>query len=345
VTEYILEPAAAAFADSAAHAPPVYELTPSSARTILEDIQAGPIAKPVVDSLWTAAGADGVEARIRIVKPVGAEGLLPVILYLHGGGWVLGSAATHDRLLRELSVGVHAAVVFVDYDRAPEAPYPVAIEQAYAAARWIHRRGAHMDLDATRLAVAGDSAGGNLAAALAILAQRRGDVTFVHQSLYYPATDSAQNTASYRDFAEGPHLTAKAMAWFWDAYLPGKSRRGEIFASPVNAGADDLAGLPEAFVVVDEYDVLRDEGEAYARKLTAAGVRCTSVRYNATIHDFMMLNALRETAATTAAITQAIEVLRHALKSTSPRRDREWRARRDQSETFDERYQRGPTDD
>jgi acetyl esterase len=319
MTEYVLERAAAEFADAAAYSPPVYELTPSEARTSLEDIQSGPIAKPLVDSVWMVVEADGIEARVRIVKPVGATGLLPVVLYLHGGGWVVGSAATHDRLVRELSVGVHAAVVFVDYDRAPEARYPVAIEQAYAAARWIHRHGAVADLDAARLAVAGDSAGGNLAAALALLAQRRGDVAFVHQSLYYPATDASQNTSSYRDFANGPHLTAKAMAWFWDAYLPGGDRRNEILASPIRAGIAELAGLPEAFVVVDEFDVLRDEGEAYARKLTAAGVRCTSVRYNATMHDFMMLNVLRETAAATAAITQAIDVLRQALKSSPPR--------------------------
>jgi acetyl esterase len=318
VTQYVLEPAAAQFAASAARAPQVYELTPSVARASLEDIQSGPIAKATVDSAWMIVEAEGIQARIRIVKPAGAEGLLPVVLYLHGGGWVLGSAATHDRLVCELSVGVHAAVVFVDYDRAPQARYPVALEQAYAAARWIGRHGAGVDLDATRLAVAGDSAGGNLAAALTLLAQQRGDVAFAHQSLYYPVTDAAQNTRSYRDFADGPHLRAKAMAWFWDAYLPDKTRRDEIFASPARAAAGELAGLPEAFVVVADQDVLRDEGEAYARKLTAAGVRCTSVRYNSTLHDFMVLNALRETAAATAAITQATDVLRRALKSYLP---------------------------
>lgn len=315
MSEYVLEPAAAEFAESVGHGPPVFELTPSAARLSLEDIQAVPVAKPKADSMWMSIEADGVKARVRIVKPVGATGLLPVLLYLHGGGWVLGSAATHDRLVRELSVGVHAAVVFVDYDRAPESRYPLAIEQAYAAARWIHRSGAGADLDASRLAVAGDSAGGNLAAALTILAKQRGDVTFVHQSLYYPVTDAAQNTPSYRDCVDGPHLTAMAMAWFCDAYLPDTARRSEILASPLRAGIDELAGLPEAFVIVDEYDPLRDEGEAYAHKLMAAGVRCTCVRYNGTIHDFMMLNGLRETAAATEAINQAVGVLRRALKS------------------------------
>jgi acetyl esterase/lipase len=203
--------------------------------------------------------------------------------------------------------------VFVEYDRSPEARYPVAIEQAYATARWITNDGADIGLDPSRLAVAGDSVGGNMAAVLAILAKQRGDVTFVHQSLYYPVTDAAQDTVSYREFADGPHLTAKAMAWFWDAYLPDVDRRADITVSPLRATLDELRGLPEAFVIVDENDVLRDEGEAYARRLTQAGVRTTSVRYNGTLHDFLMLNPLRCTAATTAALEQAVHALRGAL--------------------------------
>jgi acetyl esterase len=152
-----------------------------------------------------------------------------------------------------------------------------------------------------------------MAAALTILAKQRGDVRFVHQSLYYPVTDAAQDADSYREFADGPFLTAKAMAWFWDAYLPDLQKRSEITASPLRASADELAGLPEAFVVVDENDVLRDEGEAYARKLIAAGVRTTCVRYNGILHDFMMLNPLRATAASTAAVEHAIHVLRKAF--------------------------------
>jgi acetyl esterase/lipase len=232
---------------------------------------------------------------------------------MHGGGWILGNAGTHDRLLRELAVGANAAVLFVEYDRSPEAQYPVAIEQAYATAQWIVRDGRAEGLDGSRLAVAGDSVSGNMAAALAILAKQRGDVSFLHQSLYYPVTDAAQDTESYREFADGPFLTAKAMAWFWDAYLPEQDTRTEITASPLRASMDDLAGLPEAFVIVDENDVLRDEGEAYARKLTAAGVRTTSVRFNGIIHDFLMLNPVRGTAATTGAVEQAIHVLRKAL--------------------------------
>jgi acetyl esterase/lipase len=229
---------------------------------------------------------------------------------------VAGNAGTHDRLVRELAVGAKAAVVFVDYARSPEARYPTALEQAYATARWVVRHGAIERLDGSRLAVAGDSTGGNLAAALTLLAKQRGDVALVHQSLYYPVTDAAQDTESYREFADGPYLSARAMAWFWDAYLPDRDERFEITASPVRATLDDLAGLPETFVIVDENDVVRDEGETYARRLTAAGVRTTSMRCNGTCHDFLMLNRLRGTAATTAAVEQAAHVLRKALTPT-----------------------------
>jgi acetyl esterase/lipase len=315
MTKPTLEPAAQTIAEATSKPPFLYELGAEGARKVLDDIQAAPIPKLAVDDKWITVSADVGNVQVRIVKPVGATGVLPTILYMHGGGWILGNAGTHDRLVRELAVGVGAAVVFVEYDRSPEVQYPVAVEQGYATARWIVRNGATEGLDASRLAVAGDSVGGNMTAALAILAKQRGDVTFVHQSMYYPVTDAAQNTDSYREFADGPFLTAKGMAWFWDAYLPQWERRGEITASPLRARLDELAGLPEAFVIVDENDVLRDEGEAYARKLTQAGVRTTSVRYNGILHDFMMLNPVRGTAAASGAIEQAIHVLREALKS------------------------------
>lgn len=309
----ILEPAAQAFADATAKPPYLYELGPDAARKVLDDVQAAPIDKLEVEDAWVSVAADVGDVRVRIVKPVGATDPLPAVLYIHGGGWILGNAGTHDRLVRELAVGANAAILFVEYERSPEARYPVAIEQAYATARWVATDGRAYGLDPTRLAVAGDSVGGNMAAAVAILAKQRGDVTFLHQSLYYPVTDAAQDTQSYRTFADGPFLTAKAMAWFWDAYLPDESRRAEITASPLRAALDDLEGLPETLLIVDENDVLRDEGEAYGRRLTEAGVRVTSVRYNGIIHDFMMLNPLRETAATSAAVEQAIRVLRAAL--------------------------------
>jgi acetyl esterase len=309
-----LEPAAREIADATSKPPFLYELGPDGARKVLDDLQAQPITMPDVDEKWIAVPAGTGEVRVRIVRPAGtAEEILPVVLYMHGGGWVIGNAGTHDRLVRELAVGANTAVAFVEYDRSPEARYPVAIEQGYAVARFLTANGAKGNLDTSRMAVAGDSVGGNMTAALTIMAKQRGDVNFVHQSLYYPVTDAAQDTGSYREFADGPFLTAKGMAWFWDAYTTDPAQRAEITASPLRASLDDLAGLPPAFVIVDENDVLRDEGEAYARRLTEAGVPTTSLRYNGTLHDFMMLDPVRDTQAARAATAQAIEVLKTAL--------------------------------
>jgi len=316
MTKPVLEPAAQELAEATASPPFLYELGPEGARKVLDDLQAAPVAKLDVEEKWITVPAEVGDVRVRIVKPVSSQGLLPAVLYVHGGGWVLGNAGTHDRLVRELAVGANVAVVFVEYDRSPEARYPVAIEQAYATARWITEKGAGEGLDASRLAVAGDSVGGNMTAALTLMAKRRGDVTFVHQSLYYPVTDAGQDTESYREFADGPFLSAKGMAWFWDCYTTDPAQRAEITASPLRASLEELRGLPPALVIVDENDVLRDEGEAYARKLLAAGVRTTSLRYNGILHDFMMLNPLRQTAATTGAVEQAIHVLRKALGTT-----------------------------
>ncbi|MBQ0850411.1 alpha/beta hydrolase [Streptomyces sp. BH-SS-21] len=313
MSDVILEPAAQDFADATAKPPLLHELGVEGARKLLDDVQAQPVEKPEADEKWITLPTGVGDVRVRIVKPAGATGVLPVILYIHGGGWILGNAGTHDRLVRELSVGAGAAVVFVEYDRSPEAKYPVAIEQAYATARWITTEGAEEGLDGSRLVVAGDSVGGNMTAALTHMAKQRGDVVFLHQSLYYPVTDAAQDTESYRTFAHGPHLTAKAMEWFWDAYTTDPAERAQITASPLRATLDDLRGLPPALVIVDENDVLRDEGEAYARKLIQAGVATTSIRYNASLHDFMMLNPVRGTQASSAAVEQAVHVLRKAL--------------------------------
>jgi acetyl esterase len=309
----VLEPASQAFVEATANPPFLYEMTPEEARKVLDDVQAAPIEKLPVEDRWITAPADVGDVRVRIVRPPGVAGTLPVVLYMHGGGWVLGNAGTHDRLVRELAVGTGAAVAFVEYDRSPEARYPVAIEQGYATARWIVRDGAAHGLDPQRMAIAGDSVGGGMTAAITLMAQERGDVRFVHQSMYYPVTDAAMDTGSYAQFADGYFLTAKSMAWFWDCYCPDLDRRAEPFASPLQASDAQLAGLPQALVIVDEADVLRDEGEAYAARLRAAGVAVTAVRYDGITHDFMMLNPLSGTHATRAAVAQAIATLRQAL--------------------------------
>jgi acetyl esterase/lipase len=210
--EVVLEAASQEFVDATSTPPFTYELTPDEARKVLDDVQAAPIDKLDVDEMWVTVPADVGDVRVRIIRPPGAIGRLPAILYMHGGGWVLGDAGTHDRLVRELAVGVGAAVVFVEYDRSPEAHYPVAIEQGYATARWIVRDGAAHQLDPERIAVAGDSVGGNMTAALALMAGDRGDVRFMHQSMYYPVTDARMDTESYEQFAEGYFLAAKGMA-------------------------------------------------------------------------------------------------------------------------------------
>ncbi len=310
----ILEPAAQAFATATANPPYLYELTPEQARAVLDDVQAAPIDKlPVQESSYTVSCSFG-DVGVRMLRPPNATGPLPVILYMHGGGWVLGNAGTHDRLVRELVNGTGAALAFVEYDRSPEARFPVAIEQGYAVARHIMRNGDAHGLDPSRMAVAGDSVGGCMTAALTLMAEGRGDVRFVHQSMYYPVTDAAMDTASYEQFAEGYYLSAKAMAWFWDQYAPDPETRRESYASPLRASDQQLAGLPPALVIVDECDVLRDEGEAYAARLRANRVDVTTVRYDGAIHDFMMLNPLSETRATRAAIAQAIATLREALR-------------------------------
>jgi acetyl esterase/lipase len=310
----VLEPAAQAFADATAAPPYLFDLGPAEGRKAVNEVQSGEIAKPAVDEEWlTVPGGPTGEVRIRIVRPEGSTGPLPVVLYVHGAGWVFGNAGTHDRLVRELAVGTGAAVVFPEYDLSPEVRYPVAIEQSYAVAQWVVTSGAEKDLDGSRLAVAGDSVGGNMSAALTLLAKERGDVRFVQQVLFYPVTDANFDTPSYHQFAEGYFLRRDGMKWFWDQYTTDPAQRAEITASPLRASLEQLAGLPPALIVTGEADVLRDEGEAYAAKLRAAGVPVTAVRYQGIIHDFVMLNALRETHAADAAITQAVATLRKAL--------------------------------
>ncbi|MGW2225017.1 alpha/beta hydrolase [Streptomyces formicae] len=312
--EPVLEPAAAAFAEATSQPPFLFELAPAEGRKAVDEVQSGDTPKPEVDEEWiTVPGGPTGGVRTRVVRPAGVRGKLPVILYIHGAGWVFGNAHTHDRLVRELAVGARAAVVFPEYDLSPEARYPVAIEQNYTVARWIVQEGASKDLDGTRLAVAGDSVGGNMTAALTLIAKQRGDVPLVQQVLFYPVTDARFDTGSYRQFATGYFLRRDGMQWFWDQYTTDEAERAQITASPLRASTEQLTGLPPALVITGEADVLRDEGEAYANKLREAGVPVTAVRFQGIIHDFVMLDALRETHAAEAAITLATGTLHAAL--------------------------------
>ncbi|WP_317446990.1 alpha/beta hydrolase [Streptomyces collinus] len=310
----VLEPAAAEFARATANPPYLFDLPPAEGRKAVDEVQSGDIVKPAVDEEWiTVSGGPTGSVRARIVKPAGATGTLPVIFYIHGAGWVFGNAHTHDRLVRELAVGADAAVVFPEYDLSPEARYPVAIEQNYAVAQWVVEQGAAKGLDGSRLAVAGDSVGGNMTAALTLMAKERGGPAPAQQVLFYPVTDAAFDTPSYHQFATGYFLRRDGMQWFWDQYTTDEAERAQITASPLRATVEQLADLPPALVITGEADVLRDEGEAYANKLREAGVPVTAVRFQGIIHDFVMLDALRGTHAAEAAITLAVGTLRAAL--------------------------------
>lgn len=311
-----LEPATQAFINALAAkgGEPIYKLPVPQARQVLEDAQSGPVAKLPVDmQTLTFHDAKAGPVSITIIRPQGVTGTLPAVLYIHGAGWVLGSENTHDRLARQLATGARAAVVFVNYSRAPEAKFPVQDEQSYAAAQWVVEHGKEHGIDGNNMAIAGDSVGGNMTAAVTLMSKQRGGPKFVYQVLFYPVTDANFNNGSYRQFANGPWLTLPAMKWFWNAYVPNEADRKNPLVTPLNASLEQLKDLPPALVITDENDVLRDEGEAYAHKLMDAGVDVTATRYLGTIHDFVMLNALADTPAAKAAVAQANEKLHAAL--------------------------------
>lgn len=311
-----LEQAAQEFVDATSQPPFLYQLAPEEGRKAVDSVQDSAIFKPEIDEEWvTVEGGPTGSVRARIVKPQGVTEPLPVIVYTHGAGWVFGDAHTHDRLVRDLAVGVRAAVVFPEYDRSPEVRYPVANEQSYLVAQWVSAQGAEHRLDSSRIAVAGDSVGGNMAIALTLMAKERGDVSFVQQVLFYPVTDANFDTGSYLEFAEGYFLTREGMQWFWDQYTTSAEDRAQITASPLRATIEQLAELPPALVITGEADVLRDEGEAFAAKLRTAGVPVVQARYGGIIHDFVMVNSMHDTHAAKAAVAQAVAVLRAALNA------------------------------
>jgi len=319
MTAFNLEKSAQELTDALTKAPPLTGLPLEDARKAVEAAQSAPIPMPDIDETWVALSSPVGDFKVRIVRPKGSTGPLPVVVYIHGGGWIIGSWITHDLLARRLAVGANAAVVFVEYALAPEAKFPVQIEQCYTAGLWVKDQGAVGGFDAGRIAVAGDSAGGNMAAVLTLMAKQRGDVQIVHQSLYYPMTDAlAEETESMQRFKDGPYGSAAGAALFWSSYLTDDVSRHDVLVSPIRATLADLEGLPPALVIVDENDVLRDQGERYADKLRQAGVPTTSVRFNGTIHDFMRLNALRDSESTRSAITLAVAALRRAFGTDKP---------------------------
>jgi acetyl esterase len=294
--------------------PPIYTLLPDQARAVLSGLQtSGTVQKlpAEIENRTISGGPNAKEISITIVRPQSnSNETLPAVMYFHGGGWVLGGFDTHERLVRELANKANVVVIFVNYTPSPEAKYPVALEEAYAATKWIAQNGKTVNVNASRLAVAGDSVGGNMAAAVALLAKERDGPPIRFQLLFYPVTDANFETSSYMKYQEGYWLSREAMKWFWDNYVSNQTNIKEPTVSPLRASIDRLRGLPPTLIINGEFDVLRDEGEAYAHKLMEAGVQVTAVRYHGTIHDFVMLNALSDTPAARGAIDQASNSLR-----------------------------------
>lgn len=294
--------------------PPLYTLTPDQARKVLEKTQSEPIADlPVTSQDYEIDTLVG-KVSITIFRPKGVKEDLPGIIYVHGAGWVMGDKNTHANLVHRIVDGGQVALVFVNYNRAPEAKYPTAIEQSYEVAKYISQNGKKFGINQNKLIVAGDSVGGNMAIALTQLAKKRKEFEFIAQMVFYPVTDTSMSSASYKTFSDGPWLTKKAMEWFWDAYTTSSSADlKNILVSPIEATLKDLKDLPPALIITDENDVLRDEGEAYAHKLMEAGVDVVAFRALGTIHDFMMLNALADSPATLLAFDNVVLFLSKLL--------------------------------
>lgn len=292
---------------------PLETLSPTDARNVLIGAQKGAKLPPADVSEKTIT-VDGKPLKLTIVRPAGAKGVLPAFMFFHGGGWILGDYPTHERFVRDLVADSGATAVFVNYTPSPEARYPVAINEAYAATKWVAENGAQIQVDGKRLAVAGNSVGGNMAAVVALMSKANHGPKLRAQVLFWPVTNANFENASYDEFASDHFLTKGMMKWFWDAYTSDPKQRQDIYASPLQATLEQLKGLPPALVETAEKDVLRDEGEAYARKLDAAGVNVLAVRYNGMIHDFGLLNVLSDLPATRAALHQASEELKTRLR-------------------------------
>lgn len=295
-----LEPAAEEVCIEASKPPLIFELPPAEGRKVLEDLQNEPVCKcPASVSHTQFDTGKWGKIPVYFVEPECRENTKSVICYIHGAGWVFGSFHTHEKLVRELAARTNSLVVFPEYTRSPEVRYPVAIEQCYSLLNSLPSflPSSYPEIDIRTLTVAGDSVGGNMAIAMTLMSKYRYGVKIHKQLLYYPVTNACFDTCSYQEFANGYYLYRAGMEWFWQQYAPYQKMREELTASPLRACGDELKFLPQAMVINGEADVLRDEGEAYAKKLRIAGVDVTAIRIQGIIHDFVMLNALDQTEA------------------------------------------------
>jgi len=293
---------------------PFWELPQPKPQEILTGLQSQTtVDMSGVTTTERTISQDGRTVKLYIMKPEHVSGTPGVLLFLHGGVWIVGNFQNHQRLLRDLVVGSGQVGVFVEYTPLPAARFPTQLDESYAALKWVAEHAGELGADGTRIAVAGNSVGGNMTAALALMAKDRNGPKIAYQVLLIPATDASVDTDSYHEYGTGRFLARAFMKYGWDLYAPGAKTRDNPYVSPLRAGNDELKGLPPALVITAENDPLRDEGEAYARKLKDAGVSVDAVRFNGTIHDFVLLNALRHVPSTEAAIAQVNEGLRQHL--------------------------------
>ena len=295
--------------------PPLETLPPLEAREVLATAQASvAVDLSGIEETEKTITADGHTILLNVVRPAGVEGILPVFVFIHGGGWVLGDYPTHQRMVRDLVVLSGMAAVFVNYTRTPDAKYPQAIEEIYAATRWVAEHGEEIDVDGKTLAVVGNSVGGNMTAVTTLKALEHGGPEIKLQIMMWPIVDANFETESYKQFGKDRFLTTSLMKWMYDLYTTDPKERAEIYASPLQATVEQLKGLPPALIQVAESDILRDEGEAYGRKLDEAGVQVTTVRYNGMIHDFGLLNGLATEPATRSLFEHAAAELQRYLR-------------------------------
>jgi acetyl esterase len=315
-TDQHLDPQVVAFLKVLNNGGPGPETLPvPDARQVLVGAQASvKVDLSGVETTQRTIEQDGYTVPLHIVRPTGtADTVLPVFIFIHGGGWVLGDFPTHQRMVRDLVVESGYVAVFVDYTPSPDAHYPQAINEIYAATKWVAENGAQINVDGKNLAVVGNSVGGNMSAVTCLQAKEKGGPHIKLQVLMWPVTSAAFSTESFELYSQDRFLTAPLMKWMWDTYTTDPAQRQEIHASPLNATAEQLAGLPPALIQVAENDILRDEGEAYGRQLSAAGVPATTIRYNGMIHDFGLLNALAEVPAAKSLFVHAAAELKKYL--------------------------------
>ena len=294
---------------------PVESLSVEEARRVLADVQAAVhVDLSGVEESERTIESEGRRLRLHLMRPVGTgHERLPAFVFVHGGGWVLGDYPTHRRLVRDLVAESRCAAVFVDYTRSPEAHFPQAVEEVYAAVKWVAANGREIGVDGSRLALAGNSAGGNMSLAAALVAKDHGGPQLRTLVLMWPVTDAGYDWESYVEYGQQRFLTAPLMKWMFDRYVCDPAQRGSDLMSPVRASAERLRGLPPTLIAVAENDILRDEGEAMGRRLDEAGVEVTTVRFNGVIHDWGMLNGFAGLHPTRTLVRLAGAVLRDAL--------------------------------